>query len=90
MCPWPPGALPLRWISFGMGSLRHSKRHGGQRAQELQDLRRKLENLNLRIKTQLEELLRKRKEYFSDSFISNRDGHFTLPVKKEYKFRCPA
>ena len=58
-------------------------------SKELRDLRRKLENLNLRIKTQLEELLRKRKEYFSDSFISNRDGHFTLPVKKEYKFQVP-
>lgn len=54
-------------------------------SKELRDLRRKIENANARIKSQLDDLLRKRREYFSDGFVSMRDGHYTLPVKKEYK-----
>ena len=54
-------------------------------SKELRDLRRKIESANIRIKSQLEDLLRKRRDYFSDGFVSIRDGRFTLPVKKEYK-----
>jgi dsDNA-specific endonuclease/ATPase MutS2 len=51
----------------------------------LRDIRRKKENTNNQIKVKLDTILKGKKEYFSDSFVSNRNGHFTLPVKKEYK-----
>ena len=51
----------------------------------LRDIRRKIENTNGQIKAKLDSILKGRKEYFSDGFVSNRSGHFTLPVKKEYK-----
>ncbi len=51
----------------------------------LRDIRRKIENTNSQIKAKLDSILKGRKEYFSDGFVSNRSGHYTLPVKKDYK-----
>ena len=52
---------------------------------ELANIRRKKENVSSRIKEKLEDILKSKKQYFSDGFVSNRNGHFTIPVKKEYK-----
>lgn len=54
---------------------------------ELKDIRRKLESLSANIRQKLETILKSRKECFSEHFVSNRNGHFTLPVKKEYKLQ---
>ena len=54
-------------------------------SKELLDTRRKIELTEQKIKTKLDQMLRNRKECFSESFVSNRNGHYTLPVKKEYK-----
>ncbi len=54
-------------------------------SKELKDLRRKIESVNGTMKSKLEALLRSRKECFSEGFVSLRNGHFVLPVKKEYK-----
>jgi dsDNA-specific endonuclease/ATPase MutS2 len=54
---------------------------------ELKEIRRKIESTTLNIRTKLEGILRSKKEYFSESFVSNRNGHYTLPVKKEYKLQ---
>ncbi|MFV0341948.1 MAG: endonuclease MutS2 [Anaerocolumna sp.] len=51
----------------------------------LKDVRRKLENIRADIKTRLNAMLRSKKEWFSESFVSSRGGHYVLPVKKEYK-----
>lgn len=51
----------------------------------LKDIRRKLENIKTDIKTKLNAMLRSKKEWFSESFVSNRGGHYVLPVKKEFK-----
>ncbi len=51
----------------------------------LQDIRRKIENMNYSIKAKLEEALRNKKAYLSDSNIVVRNGRYALPVKKEYK-----
>lgn len=56
-------------------------------SKELRDIRRKMENVTSSIKQKLENLLRSKKDCFSESFVSNRNGHFTLPVKKECKFQ---
>lgn len=55
-------------------------------SKELKDIRRKMEQISSSIRSKLESMLKGKKEYFSESFVSNRNGHFTLPVKKEYKF----
>lgn len=51
----------------------------------LRDIRRKMEQINTQVKVKLESLLKSKKEYFSENYISIRNGHFVLPVKKEYK-----
>ncbi|HCL03083.1 MAG TPA: DNA mismatch repair protein MutS [Lachnoclostridium phytofermentans] len=54
-------------------------------SKELKDIRRKMESVSGAMKSKLEALLRSRKECFSEGFVSLRNGHFVLPVKKEYK-----
>ncbi len=49
-------------------------------------LRRQMAILEGSIKSKLDEILRKNKAYFSESFVSGRNGRFTLPVRKEYKY----
>lgn len=56
-------------------------------SKELKEIRRKIERLENSIRIKLESILKSKREYFSESFVSNRNGHYTLPVKKEYKFQ---
>ncbi len=51
----------------------------------LQDIRRKLENMQSSIKAKLETVLRSKKAYLSDSTIVIRNGRYAIPVKKEHK-----
>lgn len=51
----------------------------------LADIRRKIANAGIQVKSKLDSLLRNNKIWFSESFVSTRNGHYTLPVKKEYK-----
>ena len=55
----------------------------------LRDARRKMAAVEAGIRSKLESLLRGRKDCFSESFISKRNGRYTLPVKKEYKSQIP-
>jgi dsDNA-specific endonuclease/ATPase MutS2 len=52
---------------------------------ELKEVRRKQEHVNAEIKSKLEGLLRSKKEWFTEGFVSTRNNHLVLPVKKEYK-----
>lgn len=54
-------------------------------SKELKDIRRRMEQLRTEMKTKLENQLRSKKEWFSEGFVATRNGHFVLPVKKEYK-----
>ncbi len=54
-------------------------------SKELKDIRRKMDQINSEIKTKLEIQLRSKKEWFTDSYVSMRNDHFVLPVKREYK-----
>lgn len=56
-------------------------------SKELKEIRRGLERTMEAIRQKLDTMLKGKKEYFSESFVSNRNGHFTLPVKKEYKLQ---
>jgi len=52
---------------------------------QLADIRRKIIYSGNQIKSKLDSLLRNNKIWFSEGFISVRNGHYTLPVKREYK-----
>lgn len=52
---------------------------------ELAQIRRQIETTHSQIKQKLDELLKSKKKYMSDSFVSMKNGHYTLPVKREYK-----
>lgn len=54
-------------------------------SKELKDIRRKMDHISQNIKTKLDSILRSKKEYFTDGYVSKRNGHYVLPVKKEYK-----
>lgn len=51
----------------------------------LADIKRKIANAELQIKSKLDSLLRNNKNWYSETFVSLRSGHYTLPVKKEFK-----
>lgn len=51
----------------------------------LRDIRRQKENTKEQIKTRMEELLKSHKKLCTDSFVSVKNGHYTLPVSKNYK-----
>lgn len=51
----------------------------------LRDVRRKVETVKAQIQTKLNDILRSKKQWFSDDTVVTRNGRFTLPVKKEYK-----
>lgn len=52
---------------------------------ELKNIRRKMDSVNSEIKSKLENLLRSKKDWFNDDYVSKRNGHYVLPVRKEYK-----
>ena len=52
---------------------------------ELKSIRRKMDQLRQEMKSKLESILRNKKEWFTESFVATRNGHFVLPVKKECK-----
>jgi len=51
----------------------------------LYSIRRKIDNTSGQIKAKLNTVLSKNKTWFSDYYVSVRSGHYTLPVKREYK-----
>lgn len=52
---------------------------------ELKSIRKKIEHTNVKIREKLESLLKTKRDWFTDSYVSVRNGHYVLPVKKEYK-----
>lgn len=51
----------------------------------LRDLRRKQENLTASMRARLELLLRGHRDWFADSYVANRNGRQTLPVKRAFR-----
>lgn len=52
---------------------------------KLDSIRRQIDITSDQMKEKLNEILRKNKTWFSESFVVIRNGHYTLPVKREYK-----
>lgn len=55
----------------------------------LWDIRRGMQNVADQIKSKLNALLMKNGKWFSDSFVSLRGSHYTLPVRREHKNDVP-
>ncbi len=55
----------------------------------LSGIRRKIGNAREQVKQKLDALLKRNGGWFSESFVSVRNGHYTLPVKREYKNNVP-
>jgi len=51
----------------------------------LHDLRRSIERKGEQIKSKIESLLQKNKQYCVDGFVAVRNGRYTMPVKRDYK-----
>ena len=51
----------------------------------LRDLRRKIINLESKIKDKLNQILRTQKQYMSDGYVTSRAGRYVLPVKKQFQ-----
>jgi len=56
---------------------------------QLAAIRRKININGEQIKGKLDSLLRNNKAWFSEAFVSLRNGHYTLPVKKEFRNQIP-
>ena len=56
---------------------------------KLYDLRRRLVVLAESVKGKMNTLLQKNPKWFSESFVSLRNGRYTLPVKREYRASFP-
>lgn len=52
---------------------------------QLDGLRRQIVVIGDQIKEKLDDLLRKNKAWFSETFVSVRNGRYTLPVKREHR-----
>ncbi|MCL1862036.1 MAG: DNA mismatch repair protein MutS [Defluviitaleaceae bacterium] len=55
----------------------------------LGDIRRGIEKKGEQIKSKIESLLQKNKQYCVDGYVAVRNGRYTMPVKKEYKNKIP-
>lgn len=52
---------------------------------DLKSIRKKIEHTNVKIREKLESLLKNKRDWFTDHYVSVRNGHYVLPVKKEFK-----
>lgn len=55
----------------------------------LRSIRRNIEIKKEGMKAKLEQIIKAKKEYLADTYIMNRNGHYVLAVKKEYKNQVP-
>lgn len=52
---------------------------------ELRNIRRKMEHIETQIKEKLSHILQSRKQYLADGYITNRNGHYVLPVQRRFQ-----
>lgn len=58
---------------------------GSEASPVLRSLRRNIELKKEMMKSKLEKIIQAKKKYLADSYILNRNGHYVIAVKKEYK-----
>jgi len=55
----------------------------------LKNIRRKIISSSESIKSRMDAILKGKKEYFSDGYVTMKAGRYVLPVKKEYRSQVP-
>ena len=68
------------------GSIRNNEVYD-KASNTLYDLRRKILKTGDEIKAKIDSILRSNTNYLSENFVSYRNGHYALPVKKQHKSR---
>ena len=68
------------------GSIRNNEVYD-KASNTLYDLRRKILKTGDEIKAKIDSILRSNTSYLSENFVSYRNGHYALPVKKQHKGR---
>lgn len=58
-------------------------------SKRLRGIRQRSEQTEAELRLKLETLLKNNRGCFSENFVSARNGHYTLPVKKEYRSKVP-
>lgn len=56
---------------------------------KLKSLRRNIEIKRENMKAKVERIIQSKKEYLADTYVLNRNGHYVIAVKKEYKHQIP-
>lgn len=77
--------IPLEQVESEINRCLRNHQVDDKASPQLHSISKKIDSLNDRIKEKLNILLSSKKQYFSDSFIVMRNGHYTVPLKKEYK-----
>lgn len=76
---------PLKSLSSEIMEAIRDNQVESNASKELREIRKKIDRMQNDVRSKLENMLRTKKDYFTEHFISVRNGHFVLPVKKEYK-----
>lgn len=76
---------PLEDLAKELFESIRNKRVDDSASKYLRNVRQDIVRMEEKLRTKAESMLRTNKKYFSDSYITIRNGKVCLPVKKEYK-----
>nr|WP_314464929.1 DNA mismatch repair protein MutS [uncultured Clostridium sp.] len=80
---------PLEDLAKELYESIRNKRVDDSASRYLRSVRQDIVRMEEKLRTKAETMLRGNKKYFSDSYITMRNGKVCLPVKKEYKPAVP-
>ncbi|WP_349669637.1 DNA mismatch repair protein MutS, partial [Lacrimispora sp.] len=80
---------PLESLAKELFESIRNKRVDDSASKYLRNVRQEIVRMEEKLRTKAESMLRTNKKFFSDSYITIRNGKVCLPVKKEYKPAVP-
>ncbi|MBE5992098.1 MAG: DNA mismatch repair protein MutS [Paenibacillaceae bacterium] len=80
---------PLESLAKELFESIRNKRVDDSASKYLRNVRQEIVRMEEKLRTKAETMLRTNKKFFSDSYITIRNGKVCLPVKKEYKPAVP-
>jgi dsDNA-specific endonuclease/ATPase MutS2 len=80
---------PLENLAKELFESIRNKRVDDSASKYLRNVRQEIVRMEEKLRTKAESMLRTNKKFFSDSYITIRNGKVCLPVKKEYKPAVP-
>ena len=80
---------PLESLARELFESIRNKRVDDSASKYLRNVRQEIVRMEEKLRTKAESMLRTNKKFFSDSYITIRNGKVCLPVKKEYKPAVP-